>query len=155
MYVDMKVLVEMCKFARKVVNTSPFKDMVGECHPCQYLEPELCADSGTVKEINPGPDVQTDEQIAQWIKPTFSPTWRAYSFQLSKVTVSLTLLSADTIGSCAMLPRDHDGVVDPSLKVRPHPRAPHELTRAGLRNGERAHRRPLHRAPALLRARPL
>ena len=48
----------MVKFARKVANTSPMKEML-------------------VKELNPGPAVQTDAQWAEWLKQTFSTTWRA------------------------------------------------------------------------------
>ncbi|KAJ3535059.1 hypothetical protein NM688_g7031 [Phlebia brevispora] len=77
--IDLDVLVEMCKFARQIANTSPFKDMV-------------------VKELNPGLEVQTDEQWREWIKPSFSTTWH-------------------TSSSCSMLPREKEGVVDPSLKV--------------------------------------
>ena len=31
-----------------------------------------------VKELNPGLEVQTDEQWREWIKPSFSTTWRKY-----------------------------------------------------------------------------
>lgn len=76
---DLDIHVEMVKFARKVANTSPMKEML-------------------VKELNPGLEVQTDEQWAEWLKQTFSTTWH-------------------TAGSCSMLPKEKNGVVDPNLKV--------------------------------------
>ncbi|KIP10401.1 hypothetical protein PHLGIDRAFT_240805 [Phlebiopsis gigantea 11061_1 CR5-6] len=76
---DLDIHVEMVKFARRVANTAPLKDMV-------------------VKEVNPGPEVQTDEQWAEWLKGNFGTTWH-------------------TAGSCSMLPREKGGVVDPELKV--------------------------------------
>ena len=42
--IDLDIHVEMAKFARKVANTSPMKEML-------------------VKELNPGLEVQTDEQL--------------------------------------------------------------------------------------------
>ncbi|KAI0045945.1 GMC oxidoreductase [Auriscalpium vulgare] len=50
------------------------------------------------KEINPGPDVQTDEQLTAWLKKNMNTIYH-------------------TVGSCAMLPRAKGGVVDPQLKV--------------------------------------
>ncbi|EKM59944.1 uncharacterized protein PHACADRAFT_250766 [Phanerochaete carnosa HHB-10118-sp] len=76
---DLGIHVEMVKFARKVANTSPMKEMV-------------------VKEVNPGLEVQTDEQWGDWLKKTFSTTWH-------------------TAGSCSMVPREKNGVVDTDLKV--------------------------------------
>lgn len=77
--VDLDVHIEMAKFARKVMNTAPFSDLIS-------------------KEQNPGLDVQTDEQWAEWIKSTFGTTWH-------------------TAGGCAMLPREKGGVVDTNLKI--------------------------------------
>ncbi|KAI0247513.1 hypothetical protein BJV78DRAFT_1157164 [Lactifluus subvellereus] len=50
------------------------------------------------REHNPGPEVQTDEELIAWIK---------------QYTNSI----AHTSGTCSMLPRDKGGVVDPRLKV--------------------------------------
>ncbi|KAJ8468739.1 hypothetical protein ONZ51_g9450 [Trametes cubensis] len=75
----LQVWVEMVKFARNLKNVSPLKDMI-------------------TKEHNPGPDVQTDEEIATWIKAVMSTTWH-------------------TASSCSMLPQEMGGVVDPQLKV--------------------------------------
>ncbi|KAJ7489781.1 GMC oxidoreductase [Mycena galericulata] len=75
----LELLIELFKYIRKVTQLAPFKD---------------CLDS----EVNPGPNVQTDEQIRDWIKQTFSTTFH-------------------TIGACSMLPRAKGGVVDSSLKV--------------------------------------
>ncbi|KAI9000789.1 GMC oxidoreductase [Trametes punicea] len=77
--VDLRVWVEMVKFARNLRNIPPLRDM-------------------TTKELNPGPDVQTDEEIAAWIKKIMTTTWH-------------------TAGSCSMLPKANGGVVDPQLKV--------------------------------------
>lgn len=49
-------------------------------------------------ELDPGPQCKTDEQIREWVKNANSTTWH-------------------TIGSCSMLPRDKQGVVDSELKV--------------------------------------
>ncbi|KAJ6589525.1 hypothetical protein B0H19DRAFT_1104053 [Mycena capillaripes] len=76
---DLELLIELFKYIRKVTQLAPFKD---------------CLDS----EVNPGPNVQTDEQIGDWIKQTFSTTFH-------------------TIGACSMLPRAKGGVVDSNLKV--------------------------------------
>ncbi|CCM01756.1 uncharacterized protein FIBRA_03822 [Fibroporia radiculosa] len=77
--VDMDIFCEVVKFARKLAQTSPLKDMI-------------------VREINPGPEVQGDVQICDWIRNNFSTTWH-------------------TASSCSMLPRESGGVVDPELKV--------------------------------------
>ncbi|KAJ7459637.1 alcohol/choline dehydrogenase [Mycena galericulata] len=76
---DLELLIEVFKYIRKVTQLAPFKE---------------CLDS----EVNPGPDVQTDEQIGDWIKQTFNTTFH-------------------TIGACSMLPRVKGGVVNSSLKV--------------------------------------
>ncbi|KAH9899627.1 hypothetical protein C8Q73DRAFT_680554 [Cubamyces lactineus] len=77
--IDLQVWVEMVKFTRNLKNVSPLKDMI-------------------TKEYNPGPDIQTDEEIAAWIKTVMSTTWH-------------------TASSCSMLPQENGGVVDPQLKV--------------------------------------
>ncbi|KAI9000782.1 GMC oxidoreductase [Trametes punicea] len=77
--VDLKVWVEMVKFARNLRNIAPLRDMVA-------------------KEVSPGPDIQTDEEIADWIKKSMGSSWH-------------------TAGSCSMLPKAMGGVVDPQLKV--------------------------------------
>ncbi|KAI0353068.1 GMC oxidoreductase [Trametes cingulata] len=77
--VDLQVWVEMVKFVRNLRNIAPLKDM-------------------TTKELNPGPEVQTDEEIVAWIKKIMTTTWH-------------------TASSCSMLPKANGGVVDPQLKV--------------------------------------
>lgn len=77
--IDLKTFIEDVKFIRKLPTFSPHKEVV-------------------VKEINPGPNVTTDEQIGDWIKNYMSTTFH-------------------TAGSASMLPKDKDGVVDPRLKV--------------------------------------
>ncbi|KAH9483223.1 GMC oxidoreductase family protein Mala s 12 [Psilocybe cubensis] len=77
---DLRILVEMFKWNRRVVQTEPLKSFVKQT------------------EVFPGPQVQTDEQIANHIKNTISTVYH-------------------TIGSCSMLPLADGGVVDTKLKV--------------------------------------
>ncbi|KAJ3559639.1 hypothetical protein NM688_g219 [Phlebia brevispora] len=106
--IDLDMYVEAVKFARKLGEMSPIKEVI------DY-------------EIQPGPEVQTDEQlrgayyvwhygahhgvmgapgsellnhflIIDWIKSMCRTTWH-------------------TVGTCSMLPRDKGGVVDHNLKV--------------------------------------
>ncbi|KAA1466849.1 alcohol oxidase [Dentipellis sp. KUC8613] len=76
---DLQSLVEGVKHLKRLGKTSPFKELVA-------------------KETNPGPEIETDEQIAAWVKKYASTTYH-------------------TASSCSMLPRDKGGVVDPQLKV--------------------------------------
>ncbi|KAI0278556.1 GMC oxidoreductase [Russula aff. rugulosa BPL654] len=76
---DMQTMVELTKFVRRLGKTSPLADIIA-------------------REHNPGPEVQTDEELIAWIKQ--------YSNSI-----------AHTSGTCSMLPRDKGGVVDPQLKV--------------------------------------
>ncbi|KAJ6457413.1 alcohol oxidase [Mycena vitilis] len=77
---DLLQLVEQIKFCRQIIDQEPLKEFL------------------TGVEIRPGPDVQTDEQIADYLKSTLSTTWH-------------------TVGSCSMLPLTDGGVVDNHLKV--------------------------------------
>ncbi|KAF8958575.1 GMC oxidoreductase [Flammula alnicola] len=54
--------------------------------------------SGVVREVDPGPSSLADSDLQDYIKNHLSSTWH-------------------TVGSCSMLPRDKQGVVDPTLKV--------------------------------------
>ncbi|KAF8311457.1 alcohol oxidase [Clavulina sp. PMI_390] len=76
---DLELLVEMYKYGRKLAQSEPLKSII-------------------VQEMNPGPNVVTDEDIKASIRKDLSTTWH-------------------TVGNCAMLPRDKGGVVDNSLKV--------------------------------------
>lgn len=76
---DMELLVEGLKFARKVAETEPFKSCV-------------------MREVDPGPEVQTDAEMREYIKEGL-------------------MTSFHTIGSCSMLPQHLGGVVDRKLKV--------------------------------------
>ncbi|KDQ55740.1 GMC oxidoreductase [Jaapia argillacea MUCL 33604] len=71
--IDLHTFVEIIKYIRKIPVTEPFKDIVAG-------------------ELNPGIEVQTDEQIAAWLKKSMDTTFH-------------------TAGSCSMLPRDKGGVV--------------------------------------------
>ncbi|KAF5329741.1 hypothetical protein D9619_009175 [Psilocybe cf. subviscida] len=54
--------------------------------------------SAILQEITPGPAFVTDEDLREWAKAELYPMWH-------------------TIGTCSMLPREKNGVVDPYLKV--------------------------------------
>ncbi|THH05342.1 hypothetical protein EW146_g9930 [Bondarzewia mesenterica] len=77
--IDLQTFVEQVKFIRKVAGSAPMADLVGQ-------------------EVGPGPDVQTDDQIATWLKKDLHTTFHS-------------------AGSCSMLPLHMGGVVDPALKV--------------------------------------
>ncbi|KAJ7920180.1 GMC oxidoreductase [Mycena leptocephala] len=76
---DLELMVQHIKYIRTMVHTEPFK-------------------SGVVREVDPGPNCVTDQDIREYIKNNHSSTWH-------------------TVGSCSMLPREKQGVVDPGLKV--------------------------------------
>ncbi|KAI9455778.1 GMC oxidoreductase [Lactarius psammicola] len=76
---DLQNMIELVKFTRRLGKTSPLSDIVA-------------------REHNPGPEIQTDEELIAWIK-------------------QFTNSIAHTSGTCSMLPRDKGGVVDPRLKV--------------------------------------
>ncbi|KAF5344363.1 hypothetical protein D9758_013252 [Tetrapyrgos nigripes] len=76
---DSQVFIESTKLIRKMARVGEFVDVLGD-------------------EIDPGMDVQSDEDILEYVK-NFSAT--AYH----------------TAGSAAMLPREKGGVVSPELKV--------------------------------------
>ena len=59
-----------------MAQTEPFKSVVG-------------------REVNPGPDVKTDEDISLWLKKYLTTVHH-------------------TSSTCSMLPRDKGGVVDPA-----------------------------------------
>ncbi|GBE78968.1 Dehydrogenase citC [Sparassis crispa] len=75
-------MVELVKFLRRLAKTEPLKSLLVET------------------EVSPGPQVESDEQIAEWIKNNVSTTFH-------------------TVGSCSMLPEEDGGVVDPQLRVLP------------------------------------
>jgi hypothetical protein len=56
------MLVEMTKYARKLADTEPFK--VRSKSICAEPLANLASQSMLVGEVNPGPDVTTDEQLA-------------------------------------------------------------------------------------------
>ncbi|OCH93201.1 alcohol oxidase [Obba rivulosa] len=77
---DLNSLVETVKFNRRLAKTEPLKSILAE------------------EEMYPGPQVETDEQIAEWLRNSIGTTYH-------------------TVGSCSMLPLEDGGVVDPKLKV--------------------------------------
>ncbi|KAF8198835.1 GMC oxidoreductase [Mycena galopus ATCC 62051] len=76
---DLENLVQHIKYIRSMAETEPWK-------------------SGIVREVDPGPNCQTDEDIRKYIYDVHEPMWHA-------------------IGSTSMLPLDKQGVVSPELKV--------------------------------------
>ncbi len=59
-YADLQVWVEMVKFCRNLRNISPLKEMTSRS---TVLRQSARLTILAAKEHNPGPDVQTDEQI--------------------------------------------------------------------------------------------
>ena len=76
---DITILRQGLKHARRLGSLPPLAGILGE-------------------ETQPGPDVQTDEQIETWIREHANTEYHPGC-------------------SCVMLPRDKGGVLDPSLKV--------------------------------------
>ena len=64
---------------RKIAQTEPFKSLLG-------------------REVNPGPEVQSDEDVSLWLKKYLTTVHH-------------------TSSTCSMLPRDMGGVVDSELRV--------------------------------------
>ncbi|KAJ6485599.1 alcohol oxidase [Mycena sanguinolenta] len=79
---DLLQLVEQIKFCRKILEQEPLQKFI------------------TGSELKPGPQIQTDSEIADYVKSDLSTTWH-------------------TVGSCSMLPLADGGVVDRTLKVWP------------------------------------
>jgi hypothetical protein len=85
--------------------------------------------SGVVREIDPGPDYQTDEDLrsvyivvpvylpgltrAEYIYDCHGTCWR----RLFHSMLFSSNIGSDTVGSTSMLPFDKQGVVSPELKV--------------------------------------
>ncbi|KAJ3855235.1 GMC oxidoreductase-domain-containing protein, partial [Lentinula lateritia] len=78
--IDLQAFINEVKYIRKIVKTAPLKDVLSDV------------------ELNPGADIQTDEQIASWLKQNLSTGWH-------------------TVGTLSMLPKDRNGAVDSKLKV--------------------------------------
>ena len=79
LHADLRALVEEVKFARKVAATEPFASLLA-------------------REVNPGPAVQSDADVALWLKKHLA-------------------IAAHTTSTCSMRPRDKGGAVDPELRV--------------------------------------
>ncbi|KAF4600560.1 hypothetical protein EYR38_005197 [Pleurotus pulmonarius] len=82
-------------FSRGSVHCATSDPKVDPVIDPHYFEEEI---GSSPVEINPGPQVQTDEQISTWIKQALNSTFHP-------------------AGTCSMLPREKGGVVDPQLKV--------------------------------------
>ncbi|TFY78704.1 hypothetical protein EWM64_g5306 [Hericium alpestre] len=90
-------MLELVKYIRTVPQHEPLNSCFG-------------------REVNPGPDVQSDDDLEAWVKKYSGTASRAIPAFPSN-SVSLLTSRTDTAGSCSMLPRELDGVVDPKLKV--------------------------------------
>lgn len=77
--IDARVIIEAFKFLRSFKNASPLSSVI-------------------VKEVIPGPEVQTDADIEDFALNSLFPGWHA-------------------CGSLSMMPREKGGVVSPNLKV--------------------------------------
>ncbi|KAI0260750.1 GMC oxidoreductase [Gloeopeniophorella convolvens] len=77
--IDILKFIEHVRFVRRVAASTPINKYIG-------------------KEINPGEAIQSDAEIAAWIKKYTGTTYH-------------------TAGSCSMLPRAKGGVVDEALRV--------------------------------------
>jgi len=77
---DVRSFAESIKFVRRIAQQEYFKNIFKE------------------EELSPGPSVQTDEEIVEFLKEQFRSSFH-------------------TVGSCSMLPREDGGVVDNKLKV--------------------------------------
>ena len=69
--------IDHVKFIRKVAATASIKELLGAsfppiCSPC-------VVPTHTGPELNPGPDVVSDEQIAMFVKTCMSTTFRTFS----------------------------------------------------------------------------
>ncbi|KAG1894479.1 alcohol oxidase [Suillus fuscotomentosus] len=73
-------------------------ELVKYCRRLAQTPPLKGEGEGRLIEIHPGPDCQDDAAIAEWICNNVNTTFH-------------------TAGSCSMLPKELNGVVDPQLKV--------------------------------------
>ncbi|KAK7437916.1 hypothetical protein VKT23_018351 [Stygiomarasmius scandens] len=94
--IDLKTYVEVVKYSRKLAQTAPLKEYLGMTLPSSVRVVVDCALAAD--EVNPGPEIKTDEQITDWLMKNVSTTYH-------------------TAGTLSMLPKDRNGVVDPNLKV--------------------------------------
>jgi len=76
---DLELLAQHINFTRRIVTHEPLK-------------------SALFKELDPGPEANTDSNIREFVKKSLSTAWHA-------------------VGSCSMLPRSKNGVVSPELIV--------------------------------------
>jgi len=117
---DLNLFVQQFKYIRTLVETEPWKSTV-------------------VTETNPGSACKTDEQIKgtlrfqpfpchqlptlfimpspEFMKQTSLTTWRMFHISSYIPIEAKKQLHTDTVGSCSMVPRHKNGVVDPQLRV--------------------------------------
>ncbi|TFY67647.1 hypothetical protein EVJ58_g1480 [Rhodofomes roseus] len=83
------------RYFEQEVDLDIFTESVKWCRKLADLSPMKDV---IVHELNPGPQVKDEAQVRDWIKKCMGTTWH-------------------TSSSCSMLPKEHNGVVDPELKV--------------------------------------
>ena len=94
-YIDMQTMVELTKFVRRLGKTSPLADIIGTTPWVQsrvqtvaddrlaVFSPLLLCGCWVAREHNPGPEVQTDEELIAWIKQYSNSIARMCSFPSS------------------------------------------------------------------------
>lgn len=91
------LVIDPCIFENKF-DLDTMVELVKFCRRLAQTPPLKGGGEGRLKEIHPGPDCQDDADIAEWIRNNVNTTFH-------------------TAGSCSMLPKELNGVVDPQLKV--------------------------------------
>ena len=98
MSTDLDLMYEHILRTRQVASLPPFKDIIA-------------------RELNPGPEVTTEEDIKAWIRKSFMTIYRKWWYHLCLLYDVWLICDLDTIGSNSMLPKEKGGVVSPELKV--------------------------------------
>ncbi|KAH9481035.1 Dehydrogenase [Psilocybe cubensis] len=98
--VDLEILVQNFKFSRRIMEVEPLK-------------------SNVIREILPGPACQTDSQIRGKVDEY---SWNGFQIMINIYWNAEYLKNnvsngGHAVGTCSMLPRSKNGVVNPRLKV--------------------------------------
>jgi hypothetical protein len=81
-------MIELTKFVRRLGKTAPLGDIIGAAPDQPYItvaDQCLAALSFSAREHNPGPEVQTDEELIAWIKQYTNSIARMCSIQFSLI----------------------------------------------------------------------
>lgn len=145
-FADLEILLELVKWARRMADVAPLKDMIGRIQAISMRYAILMCfwrHSQGAQPRSGAPDRRGAAWYAALLFCTFchvlksaAPAWTAWikAHLLTTFRMSSDLredccahMYSDTVGSCSMLPKDKGGVVDPSLKVCRHPIHHHTL----------------------------